>query len=187
MAHRCEHLADGESGFVYVTLGIAAELCPACLLEFQRRLETETRPETPIEAYAREREEAMAQCAWVRKNKHGNVVESCHLLAQDGGELCPRHGFLYNIAMQEEQQRDELRRLKVSEMGVSKHARTRLQLCQAGYVFQGSDVCSCGKRIEWWLTPNRRNAPYNPMPEPNSAALSHFATCSEKSRFRKAS
>ncbi len=186
MAHRCEHRQGGQSGEIYVTLGIAAELCPDCLLEFKRRLETETRPETPIEAYARQRESTMARCIW-KKEKGGKVVESCHLLAQEGGEMCPRHGFLYNIAMQAEQQKDELKRLKVAEMGISKNPRTRLQLCEAGYIFQGSDTCRCGKRIEWWRTPKLRNAPYNPMPEPNSAAMSHFVTCTERSIFRKAS
>jgi hypothetical protein len=129
----------------------------------------------------------MPDCTWT-KTKTGKVVETCRVMAQDGSAFCPRHGFLFNVALKEEQEKGALKRLQASEQNLSNRGpRTRLQHLSAGYVFTGSTTCRCGKAIEWWTTPDRKNAPYNPMPEPTSPAVSHFVTCTRKGEFRRAS
>lgn len=57
---------------------------------------------------------------------------------------------------------------------------------QAGYKRVNYGRCSgCNAPIEWWTTPKNMPIPMNPMPLPESAAISHFANCPEVARFRK--
>ena len=128
----------------------------------------------------------MPSCIWTKKKKNA-IVESCALEAQKDSAFCPRHTFLYNLAEKEKYDQDKLRRDENAAKLENRTRRTRVQHCAAGFIFQGSSVCRCGKLIEWWRTPNLRNAPYDPMPEETSIAVSHFVTCSHKSIFRKAS
>ena len=128
----------------------------------------------------------MSSCTWMKKRK-GVVVETCGTLAQEGSAFCPRHTFLYNMEQKQQDESEAAKRALGEHKAFGRFPRTRLQHCAAGYVFQGSDTCRCGNRIEWWRTPNLKNAPYDPMPEETSIAVSHFATCRLASSFRRAS
>lgn len=56
----------------------------------------------------------------------------------------------------------------------------------AGYVFDNDAECrGCGDSIEWWITPNGKKMPMNPMPTGPTPAISHFTTCSDTPTFRK--
>jgi hypothetical protein len=50
----------------------------------------------------------------------------------------------------------------------------------AGYRFLDHDVCIiCQVPIEWWLTPQSRNIPMNPMPTEDTPAVGHWVTCKD--------
>lgn len=56
----------------------------------------------------------------------------------------------------------------------------------AGYKRSNYGKCrACQDSIEWWITPNRAKIIMNPMPTPDSPAISHFATCPQAKQFRK--
>jgi hypothetical protein len=62
---------------------------------------------------------------------------------------------------------------------------TRQALVEAGYTFMANKVCPCGSRMELWHTPKDQTIPMNPMPEAESKAESHFATCPKAVQFRR--
>jgi hypothetical protein len=63
---------------------------------------------------------------------------------------------------------------------------TRTELEEGGYKRTSYGKCrGCFEPIEWWLTVNERPAPYDLMPNPESEAVSHYATCPVAERFRK--
>jgi hypothetical protein len=108
-------------------------------------------------------------------------------VAQPRSIFCPRHTFLANIKKLEEDTKDrEKHAQRIAATGGA--PQTRAELLERGYQFTGSSDCySCHVHIEWWRTPMGRSAPYNPMPELNSHAKSHFATCTHAAQHRKAS
>jgi hypothetical protein len=56
----------------------------------------------------------------------------------------------------------------------------------AGYKHVSYSRCvGCKAAIEWWTTPNDRPIPMDPMAQPDSPALAHFATCPEVAKFKK--
>jgi hypothetical protein len=56
----------------------------------------------------------------------------------------------------------------------------------AGYKRSNFSRCSgCMAAIEWWITPNKARIPMNPMPDLDSPAISHYATCPKAKQFRK--
>ena len=56
----------------------------------------------------------------------------------------------------------------------------------AGYKRSNYSRCpGCRAAIEWWITPKKARTPMNPMPDPDSPAISHFATCNKADQFRK--
>ena len=60
------------------------------------------------------------------------------------------------------------------------------ELKAAGYVFDNDAECrGCGDAIEWWITPNGKKIPMNPMPTGSTPAISHFSTCSDAPLFRR--
>lgn len=123
----------------------------------------------------------MATCAWSEKKK------SCGLMTQEDSIYCPRHTFLHNIAQKEAADKEiakaEEAKLKRPETG----PKTQRDLEAQGYRFAGSSACDgCKQHIQWWLTPNGKRAPYNSMTEPDSPAVSHFATCVKARDFRRA-
>jgi hypothetical protein len=62
---------------------------------------------------------------------------------------------------------------------------TRAELEESGYKRTNYGKCrGCFVPIEWWLTVNERPAPYDLMPNPDSEAVSHYATCTVAERFR---
>ena len=131
----------------------------------------------------------MAGCSFVTgKDRHDKSKDVlCGLVPQQGSVYCPRHTFLHNIsaaaARDKEYARQEERRSTTSGL-----PRTRAQLIERGYQFTGNKECyACGKPIEWWKTPASRPSPWDPMPEIDSHAVSHFATCERTERFRRAS
>jgi hypothetical protein len=65
--------------------------------------------------------------------------------------------------------------------------KTREEMEAANYMRDGRETCKgCGAEMEFWITPERQKAlPMNPMPEPASVAISHFATCPMAAQFRK--
>jgi hypothetical protein len=63
---------------------------------------------------------------------------------------------------------------------------TRAELQEAGAKRTNYGRCKgCTEPIEWWLTAAERPAPYNLMPNPESEAVSHFATCPKAEQFKK--
>ena len=63
---------------------------------------------------------------------------------------------------------------------------TREKLEEAGYSRRCFTRCQgCNRPMEFWITPAKKTAPFDPMPEPESPAVSHFATCPEADRFTK--
>ena len=57
-----------------------------------------------------------------------------------------------------------------------------------GYSFLSLEACrGCGLTIEFWRTPADKRIPMNVMDQPTSPAVSHFATCSKASQFRRKS
>jgi hypothetical protein len=43
----------------------------------------------------------------------------------------------------------------------------------------------CGDSIEWWITPNQKKIPMNPMSRGDDPAVAHWASCTEQDSFRK--
>lgn len=127
----------------------------------------------------------MATCQWEGKTKSDRF---CGLLAQENSRFCPRHTFLHNIAEQQRMEKELAAAEKKEFEGVSAMPKTRADLVAKGYRYQDSSECSgCHAHIEWWLTPNLKRAPFDVMVIESSAAVSHFATCPERQRFRRAS
>lgn len=62
---------------------------------------------------------------------------------------------------------------------------TRRLMEEAGYSFAGKKTCPCGDPMELYRTPKGELLPMNPMPNPDSKAESHFATCSKAAQFRR--
>ncbi len=63
---------------------------------------------------------------------------------------------------------------------------TRAELEAAGYERSSYSRCKgCGMAMEWWTTPNGKPIPMDSMAQPDSPAVSHFATCLDANRFRK--
>jgi hypothetical protein len=64
--------------------------------------------------------------------------------------------------------------------------KDRAAMITAGYKKLSTFVCrGCGEEMEFWYTPQGKNIPMNAMPNDDSEALSHFATCPEAKRFKK--
>jgi hypothetical protein len=54
------------------------------------------------------------------------------------------------------------------------------------YKFDNDAECrGCGDAIEWWITPNGKKMPMNPMTCSESPAVPHWSTCSDAPSFRK--
>jgi hypothetical protein len=63
---------------------------------------------------------------------------------------------------------------------------TREAMEDAGYKRGCYSRCrGCKRPMEWWTTPTGKRIPMDPMDHPDSAAISHFATCPEAGRFKK--
>ena len=63
---------------------------------------------------------------------------------------------------------------------------TRKSLEEAGYEHTSNAHCrGCGAAMEFWSTPHGRSMPMDLMPQEDSPAISHFATCPEAPRFRR--
>ncbi len=65
--------------------------------------------------------------------------------------------------------------------------KTREELERAGYKFSGFKKCggvTCSAEIEWWTTPKGKAMPFDRMPNPDSPAITHFATCPDAPRFK---
>lgn len=63
---------------------------------------------------------------------------------------------------------------------------TRQALEDAGYKRSNYSRCQgCRVPIEWWITPSGARMPWDHMPYPESAAVSHWATCTTVDKFRK--
>jgi hypothetical protein len=55
-----------------------------------------------------------------------------------------------------------------------------------GYRFDNDATCrGCGDDIEWWITPNGKKIPMNPMTSDHSEAKAHWSTCTEQDSFRR--
>jgi hypothetical protein len=66
--------------------------------------------------------------------------------------------------------------------------KTRADLERAGYKLENLGTCSsllCKQRIQWVITPAGKRSPYDLMPQAESPAVSHFATCVDQARFRR--
>jgi hypothetical protein len=63
---------------------------------------------------------------------------------------------------------------------------TRDKMEEAGYKRKCYTRCQgCRKSIEFWSTPAGKTLPMETMPDAESEAVSHFATCPDAARFRK--
>ena len=62
---------------------------------------------------------------------------------------------------------------------------TKEAMMRAGYTYATNKVCPCGAAMELWTTPDNKTMPMNPMPEEESPAVSHFATCPKAQQFRR--
>jgi uncharacterized Zn finger protein (UPF0148 family) len=110
----------------------------------------------------------------------------CQLLTQENSIYCPRHTFLHNIVAQEERDK-ETAKADAKKQRQDSAPKTRGELLKQGYEHIDNAAChGCHKAIEWWKTPNAKRAPYDPMPEFESPAVSHFATCKHAVDFRRA-
>jgi hypothetical protein len=58
-------------------------------------------------------------------------------------------------------------------------------MVERGYTYATMKICPCGASMELWHVPNRGLIPMNPMPDDDSKAESHFATCPKAVQFRK--
>lgn len=64
--------------------------------------------------------------------------------------------------------------------------RTFDEMKAAGYTFDNDAECrGCGDAIEWWITPNNKKMPMNPMTSGSSPAVAHWSTCSDAPSFRR--
>lgn len=61
----------------------------------------------------------------------------------------------------------------------------RRELKLEGYDYHGQKTCPCGQTIELWHTPNDKTMPMDPMPDDESPAVSHWATCVKAQQFRR--
>lgn len=139
----------------------------------------------------------MARCEEMKRvsfrEKGGRVGKKwqriCGLEAKPGSKYCPRHDFLHTVQAEAQTAKDREAHLRrnVSHKGEGL-PQTRAELIRRGYQYVGTKTCTaveCGKRIELWRTPNQATAPYNPMPDENSHAQSHYATCTRAAQFRR--
>ena len=111
-------------------------------------------------------------------------MEVCTTMPDAGEELCPRHKFL---SEQTVQAKGKKAATKAAALGRAL-PNTRRALITLGYGFRGNAPCrDCREPMEWWKTPMGKMAPYNSMPEEDSPAISHFATCVHAQNFRKVS
>lgn len=62
---------------------------------------------------------------------------------------------------------------------------TRVAMEEAGYSYATLKICPCGASMELWNTPKGATMPMNPMPDPDSPAVSHWATCEKAEQFRR--
>ena len=114
----------------------------------------------------------MPSCQW--RDKPG-LDPMCKTMPNPGEEMCPRHKLL-DQARQSQQQEREREKLLKREV-VRRNPETRRGMLEQGYQFIGNDVCVCGNALEWWRTPNQREAPYEPMKELESPSVSHYRYC----------
>lgn len=64
--------------------------------------------------------------------------------------------------------------------------RTREALEESGFIRKAYTRCQgCGAAMEFWRTKTGKSLPMDPMPNPDSRAASHYATCPFAERFRK--
>jgi len=63
--------------------------------------------------------------------------------------------------------------------------KTKRLMIEAGYTYHEQKRCPCGERMELWNTPKGELLPMNPMPDDDSEAISHFATCPKATQFRR--
>jgi hypothetical protein len=57
---------------------------------------------------------------------------------------------------------------------------------EAGYRRTSYSRCKgCLAPIEWWTTPDHKNLPMEPMPQPESEAISHWTRCPHAEEFRR--
>jgi hypothetical protein len=64
--------------------------------------------------------------------------------------------------------------------------KTQAEMVESGYGFDRIETCrGCHQNMEMWETPAGKRIPMDPMPEDESPAISHFATCPQASRFRR--
>lgn len=129
----------------------------------------------------------MTSCNFVTGKARDGKDVLCGRVAQEASAFCPRHTFLHNVKLQEQNEKDQ-KRAVTKRAAHAGPASTREEMLRRGYQFRGTRECSgCKEHIEWWMTPNGRMAPYNPMPELTSHATSHFATCNRAVSFRRVS
>jgi hypothetical protein len=62
---------------------------------------------------------------------------------------------------------------------------TKEAMMRAEYTYTTSKVCPCGATMELWMTPSGKLIPMNPMPQEESPAVSHWATCEKAAQFRR--
>jgi hypothetical protein len=126
----------------------------------------------------------MAQCEY-RKRPSDDL--SCKMFVDPHKTMCPRHIMMAQAETDAERAREVKRRIE----GKKKPSNgpmpyTRKGLIEGGYSFTGTGECAgCGEMVEWWRTPNQRPAPFNRMPDIDSQARSHFATCTKANSFRR--
>lgn len=65
--------------------------------------------------------------------------------------------------------------------------KSRRELTEAGYRFSSNARCKgCEKNIEWWKTPDNKNAPMSVQRiEGCEVLISHFADCKKVEQFRR--
>ena len=142
----------------------------------------------------------MAECQEMKKQKSvergsGRIITKhvrvCGLMAVEGSDYCPRHKAIHDAkeqAASDKVMKDHLNRnVSFKGQGLPK---TRAEMITRGYQYMGNKLCdspACRKPIELWRTPNMKVAPFNPMPDVDSHAQSHYATCNRASDFRRAS
>lgn len=121
--------------------------------------------------------------------RYSNYVRICGLAAEEGSDLCPRHKFMRDQKAQADTEKERQAHLNRNVHHTGQGLpRTRHELLARGYQYIGNKECGgCGKPIELWRTPNQKTSPYDPMPQIDSHATSHFATCTRASSFRRAS
>ena len=61
----------------------------------------------------------------------------------------------------------------------------RDEMIEQGYTYATMKLCPCGASMELWNIPNGGLMPMNPMPDADSPAISHFATCEKATQFRR--